>query len=95
MDSREKNLLSTTFWMLTMIAYFYYTKKKPFRSTLNLCDVLSRVPCQAHAGNLPFVLLLLDYWPWRGSGLPQWREDKSLWKSFYGAASRLVLEKVP
>lgn len=62
--SERKNLLSTIFWILTIIAYFQYTKRPNFIRYLGIivmfCIGLLSKPMLV---TLPFVLLLLDYWP--------------------------------
>jgi len=62
--TERKDVLSTFFWMLTLGAYSYYVEHRGFRRyvfvllffTLGLLSKPMLV-------TLPFVLLLLDYWP--------------------------------
>jgi protein O-mannosyl-transferase len=90
--SERKDVLSTFFWMLTLLAYVRYARQPGiwryagvfFFFTLGLLAKPMLV-------TLPFVLLLLDYWPIERTnprsplgGGRQWRE----W-------SRLFLEKAP
>ena len=60
----RKNLLSSFFWLLTLQLYFNYTRnKRPvdyFGVLLSFCIGLMAKPMLV---TLPFVLLLLDYWP--------------------------------
>jgi len=62
--SERKDVLSTFFWMITMGAYAFYVEKpdtKKYLLTLGLFALgLMAKPMLV---TLPFVLLLLDYWP--------------------------------
>ena len=62
--AERKNVLSTFFWMLTMLFYVWYIKQPNWKRylpmfisfALGLMSKPMLVP-------LPFVLLLMDYWP--------------------------------
>jgi tetratricopeptide (TPR) repeat protein len=62
--SERKDILSGFFWMLTMVAYVRYAEQPGMRRyllvILALCLGLLSKPMLV---TLPFVLLLLDYWP--------------------------------
>ena len=62
--AERKDVLSTFFWMLTMGAYSYYVEHPGFRrySLVLLFFVLGLI-AKPMLVTLPFVLLLLDYWP--------------------------------
>src|SRR5208283_3313237 len=62
--AERKDVLSTFFWMLTMGAYCYYVERPGFRRYLIflLLFVLGLM-AKPMLVTLPFVLLLLDYWP--------------------------------
>src|SRR5438477_3911110 len=80
--SERKDVLSGLFFMLTLLAYFRYTRKPNIwrylvMSILFACGLMSKPMLVT----LPIVLLLLDYWPLN-------RFDQS-------NAVKLVLEKVP
>ncbi len=62
--SERKDVLSTCFWILTMAAYFSYVQK-PNAARYILALVLFAMGLMAKPMlvTLPFVLLLLDYWP--------------------------------
>jgi tetratricopeptide (TPR) repeat protein len=94
--AERKNLLSTIFWMLTLITYFFYTKKQSVLMYL-LAIVAFCLGSLAKPMliTLPFVLLLLDYWPLGRLKIPPFSEDKTKWSLFYHEAFRLVLEKIP
>jgi len=62
--AERKDVLSTFFWLLTMLAYFYYTKKRNVqRYLLTLVLFVLGLMAKPMLVTLPFVLLLLDYWP--------------------------------
>jgi len=62
--SERKDVLSTLFWMLTMHAYLRYVKT-PGKINYLLVILLFALGLMAKPMlvTLPFVLLLLDYWP--------------------------------
>ncbi len=88
--SSRKDLLSTLFWMLALLAYVAYAKRGGAGryGLVLLCFVLGLLS-KAMVVTLPFVLLLLDYWPLGRLGAPEEPAGagRSLW--------RLSLEKVP
>ncbi|MBF0536997.1 MAG: glycosyltransferase family 39 protein [Nitrospirae bacterium] len=64
--SERKDVLSVFFWFLTMLSYVYYAQRPSVRKYLLLLlsftlGLLSK-PMMV---TLPFVLLLMDYWPLR------------------------------
>ncbi|MGE0086977.1 MAG: tetratricopeptide repeat protein [Desulfococcaceae bacterium] len=62
--SERKNVLSTFFWMLTMLFYYYYSQRPALiRYLLVLFCFLMGILAKPMVITLPFVLLLLDYWP--------------------------------
>jgi Flp pilus assembly protein TadD len=62
--SERKDVLSTFFWLLTIGAYVYYVERPGFKRYLLviLCLALGLMS-KPMLVTLPFVLLLLDYWP--------------------------------
>jgi len=99
--AERKNVLSTLFWLLTMWAYIHYAEKPTVKRyglvflffTLGLMSKPMLV-------TLPFVLLLLDYWPLERFKLGQREgEFKIAQKDRYFNGekniSKLVLEKFP
>ncbi len=80
--SERKDVLSTFFWILTMWAYLRYVKKPKVTSYL-LTGVFLALGLMAKPMlvTLPFVLLLLDYWPLERLGRR--------------TICRLVVEKIP
>ena len=79
--SERKNVLSTLFWLLTLWAYGAWTRRP--RVVLYLAALLAlalSLLTKPMAVTMPFVLLLLDYWP-----LDRWARGRR----------RLLLEKLP
>jgi tetratricopeptide (TPR) repeat protein len=62
--AERKDVLSTFFWMLTMGAYVYYVECPGYKRYLFvLLFFVLGLMCKPMLVTLPFVLLLLDYWP--------------------------------
>ena len=101
--AERKSVLSTSFWMLTMLTYFYFTERPTvLRYILVLLVYAFGLMAKPMLVTLPFVLLLLDYWPLdRVESWPlEGERDEDV--SDLAAAlvhrrrvSRLLLEKVP
>jgi protein O-mannosyl-transferase len=69
--AERKNLLSTTFWMLTMYAYILYTDRCNFgRYILVAVAFILGLLAKPMLVTLPFVLLLMDFWPLKRIGFP-------------------------
>ena len=80
--AERKNVLSTFFWMLTMLAYVHYTTRPSlYRYLLTLLFLMLGLMAKPMLVTLPFVLLLLDYWP-----LERLRNQSPF---------NLILEKIP
>jgi len=62
--AERKNVLSSFFWLLTMLAYVHYTKRPTFYRYLPvfLFFVLGLFS-KPMLSTLPFLFLLIDYWP--------------------------------
>jgi tetratricopeptide (TPR) repeat protein len=86
--SERKDVLSGLFWMLTMLAYVRYVQK-PSAGMYLLALLMFALGLMAKPMlvTLPFVLLLLDYWPLNRLKT----QDLGLWTR----ATKLFLEKVP
>ena len=101
--SERKNVLSTLFWMLTMWAYANYAKRPgPGRYLLTFFFFSLGLMAKSMLVTLPFVLLLLDYWPLgRCQCSPFNRHDYSPDARSRGycyekySFLRLVIEKIP
>lgn len=62
--TERKDVLSTVFWMLTMLAYVWYAQRpKIGRYMLMIVFFVLGLMSKPMLVTLPFVLLLLDYWP--------------------------------
>jgi protein O-mannosyl-transferase len=93
--SQRKDVLSTLFWLLAMLAYVQYARV-PRTATYLLCVLFFILGLMSKPMilTLPFVMLLIDYWPLRrigrpdaNSGLGHGDHARTLW--------RLLREKVP
>jgi Tfp pilus assembly protein PilF len=62
--AERKDVLSTLFWMLTMGAYVYYVERPGYKRYLFVfAFFVLGLMSKPMLVTLPFVLLLLDYWP--------------------------------
>lgn len=62
--AERKDVLSGMFWMLTLLAYERYARSKSMRAyALTTICFLFAVMSKPSVVTLPFVLLLLDWWP--------------------------------
>ena len=99
--SERKNVLSTFFWMLTILTYVRYTERPNFyRYMLILFVFVLGLMSKPMLVTLPFVLLLLDYWPLCRFNLQSCRGHQEVHKSIHtdprqSLVLRLVLEKIP
>jgi protein O-mannosyl-transferase len=85
--SERKDVLSTLFFMLTLLAYPRYVENPtPVRFVAVLTPYALGLMAKPMLVTVPLVLLLLDYWPLRrfGNGSPGWN-----------AAKTMILEKIP
>ncbi|MBU2621995.1 MAG: glycosyltransferase family 39 protein [Proteobacteria bacterium] len=86
--AERKNVLSTFFWMLTMLSYVFYTRRPNIlRYCVLILFFVLGLLSKPMLVTLPFVLLLFDYWPLERFDLKQSGLHK---KILY-----LVLEKLP
>jgi Tfp pilus assembly protein PilF len=82
--SERKDTLSTFFWMLTLVAYAVYARRPGvLRYPLVAVPFALGLMAKSMLVTLPFVLLLLDYWPLG-------RLRPAFWPCL-----RLLLEKLP
>jgi Flp pilus assembly protein TadD len=93
--AQRKNVLSTFFWLLTMGAYVGYVVKPDWRryALVMICYGLGLMS-KPMLVTLPFVLLLLDYWPLERIVIAQGADGGSVPRPLRQAA-RLAFEKVP
>ncbi len=84
--AERKSLLSAFFSLLTIAAYGWYVRRPGWKRYLAIvATFLLALMSKPMAVSLPFILLLLDYWPLRRY------EDLPLWPKWI----RLSLEKLP
>src|SRR5262249_712839 len=90
--SERKDTLSTFFGMLCLLAYARYVEKPSFgKYTLLTIWLLLGVMAKAMLVTWPFVLLLLDYWPFCRV---EWKPGDTLGQ-FAKAWWPLIREKLP
>src|SRR6266850_2611079 len=96
--SERKDMLSAVFFMLTLGAYTRYVHA-PSRTSYLLVLLMFALGLMSKPMlvTLPFVLLLLDYWPLsriRAPGFAKGR-GKPMIRSQWPIVSRLITEKIP
>ncbi len=80
--AERKDLLCAFFWLLTLISYSYYSKRESWqRYLLTLLMAAAALLAKPMAVTLPFLLLVLDFWP--------------LQRYSQLGGKRLFLEKIP
>ena len=80
--SERKDVLSTFFWLLTMASYVRYTRRGGAANYMMTFALLfAGLMAKAMLVTLPFVLLLMDFWP--------------LGRMKKGKIAALVIEKIP
>jgi len=100
--AERKDVLSTLFWMLTMAAYLRYIEHPRIsRYLLTLLVFALGLMAKPMLVSLPFVLILLDYWPLRrlqlrpknaSKALPNPKSPTPTFKKL--PPSRLFVEKI-
>jgi tetratricopeptide (TPR) repeat protein len=101
--AERKDVLSTLFWLLTLWAYARYVQKPGLnRYLLTVIPFVLGLMAKPMLVTLPFVLLLLDYWPLnrfvpvkRVKTQHARRSTQSLIDRFWRPAQPLVREKIP
>ncbi len=89
--SERKDVLSTFFWILTMIFYARYVNHpNVWRYLLTLFIFALGLMAKPMLVTLPFVLFLLDYWP-----LQRFEPGKNIVPFKGKSLFSLILEKVP
>jgi len=95
--AERKDVLSTFFWMLTLLAYLHYVRRpRAQRYVWVVLACTAALLSKAMAVTLPFTLLLLDLWPLRRlawGGLAERTETSPLRPSLPWTS--LVVEKLP
>ena len=86
--AERKDVLSAVFFMLTLLAYLHYTRAPSIGRYSAVALVLALgLMSKSMLVTLPFVLLLLDYWPLGRFGTHRSNHARRL--------LQLVLEKIP
>jgi Tfp pilus assembly protein PilF len=90
--SERKDVLSGLFFVLTLLVYFYYTRKPNIgryltMSILFACGLMAKPMLVT----LPIILLLLDYWPLNRGQRSEVRDQKNSTSRW----TKLVVEKIP
>ena len=105
--AERKTVLSGLFWLLTIAAYVRYTRQPGFSRYLLVLLVFGLcIMTKPVVVTLPFVLLLLDYWPLeriRGQKTEDRRQNKTISHPSYIAGFSfqktsigwLIVEKMP
>jgi Flp pilus assembly protein TadD len=94
--AERKDVLSTLFWMLTILAYVAYVRRpRLIRYLLVLVLFVLGLMAKPMLVTLPFVLLLLDVWPLKRVALTSDSSDPSASGSSRRAWLRLIVEKAP
>lgn len=90
--AERKNVLSTFFWIITMIFYVRYSKAPDWKRYLPvlICFTLGLMS-KAMLVTLPFVLLCIDFWPLKRTAI-SFQQEEYVPKS---KTSLLVVEKIP
>lgn len=72
--AERKDVLSSCFFLLTLLAYIRYVsasaERRALSYTVTLLLFAAGLLCKSMLVTLPFVLLLLDYWPLRRFSFP-------------------------
>ena len=94
--AERKDVLSGFFWFATILAYVYYTQRPNFRRyTLVLATFALGTMSKPMVVTLPFVLLLLDYWPLNRLSLADRGLPIENHKSKIGNWKLAIIEKIP
>jgi len=96
--TERKDVLSVLFWMLTMLAYVRYLEGPTVKRYIAICVLYAMgLMAKPMLVTLPFVLLIMDYWPLQRlwPSVPQ--QDGSATENIADgvAISRLIMEKLP
>ena len=93
--SERKNVLSTFFWILTLWAYMRYVQQMDIKRYLLVVLFFALgLMSKPMLVTLPFVLLLLDYWPLGRLRLKN-KTTQLMQTENQTGFSRLILEKLP
>ena len=93
--AERKDVLSTFFWMLTMFSYARYAAHPGISRYLPVVGFfMLGLMAKPMLVTLPFVLLLLDYWPLRRMQFNSSADDRHSWQR-RSPGLLLIWEKIP
>lgn len=101
--AERKNLLSTFFWCLVMLTYLRYTRRPGLtRYLIVLVCFVMGLMAKPMLVTLPFVLILLDYWPLCRLRISQANPGGPIQNVSYGIStftsflkSPIIIDKIP
>ena len=97
--AERKNVLSSMFWLLCMVSYFYYTKKPClYRYLFVIMTMAAGLMAKPMLVTLPFVFLLLDFWPLNRIHLSDFKTSLLNFHQFQirkNIIIKLLVEKIP
>jgi len=94
--AERKNLLSTFFFLLTIWSYITYVRLPSFRNYMvTMTTFALGLMAKPMLVTLPFILLLLDFWPLRRVAFSNRTATASETKTDGATATELLREKVP
>ena len=97
--AERKDVLSTLFWMLTLLAYVSYVKRPAtLRYLVTITIFAIGLLTKPMLVTLPFVLLLLDYWPLNRFDSPKAERQSHRTVPVVNKRQilyRIIIEKIP
>ena len=94
--SERKDVLSGIFFLLTLGAYLRYARRRRLSAYLVVAIALTLgLLSKAMLVTVPFVLLLLDYWPLRRFAFPGGETSRDATAVPTAGSTWLILEKLP
>src|SRR5579863_8994220 len=92
--AERKNVLSTLFFLLTLGAYGWYALKPGIERYLAVVGLFAlALASKPMVVTLPFVLLLVDFWPLQR--MRSWQTPSATFPAQQTSLGQLVLEKIP
>lgn len=92
--AERKDVISTFFWMLTIWFYIRYVERSTiYRYMVVILFYVLGLMSKPMVVTLPFVLILLDYWPLKRFVLKRGRENHSQQEQIFKPA--FIYEKIP
>ena len=96
--AERKNVLSTFFWISTMLFYVWYVQKLGWKRYLPVCICFAfGLMSKPMLVTLPFALLLIDYWPLNRTAIDTQNETEiqPALKAGKAKLTFLIWEKIP